>query len=247
MKEDVDLSPEQKKAKDLYQTTLTLSLVCTPLLLMPLGVVISTLLRKLGLEMGGYIFGAIGGSGFCLGHLFALWRVRRNGLSQEAKSIETVQKTASQFSGEPFEFYLPKVLATAYLVGLGLMGWLAWWLSHDSRRTGEEALGIPVMALCAVFIPTFLILLSRPLLRIDEYGVIGPPSPWWWRRIKWSQVVSCEIATITNVTGDQSWREFQFKNEAGKTLLRFLPLTYQINSEAKSDAIEAEIRRRLTA
>src|SRR5438046_2641850 len=109
MKNDVLLSPEQKrkKAKELYESSRIPAFLVAMLILLVVGVAFTLLIHWLSLKMG---FGKLGDGpwgmffwpiGPLFAQFWALRKVRKAGLSQESQTVEAVPKTATVFPGEP--------------------------------------------------------------------------------------------------------------------------------------------------
>ncbi|RYG68015.1 hypothetical protein EON80_12510 [bacterium] len=246
MKNAQPLSPDQKKAKEIYNAEVVPGIIIGTILLAVVWFSIIALLRRFHLfvEVSSVPVPMIG---TILGHAWALSRVRKSGFSQESKVSETILKTATQFTGEPVEWYFSKKMngwmAFFYLI----VAAATWWLWHSPHSGLQYVIGIVGFILSVGLCLTSLLFLRVPLLRLDESGIMNGQNPWRRKRIYWSEIASCEITKSTSFSGEATSRVFVFKDDAGRKLLAFSPLDLLLTPYDGLAEIEADVRRRMTA
>lgn len=162
----------------------------------------------------------------------AAWRVRRAGLSREARVIEFFHGAGARArhamqNSAPFEVRSqpskPKRAAASffYAIFMGALGWGGWWALHDPRTSLLLQLFMPIgLVFSALMGVAFLYLLAfdPPDFRADSRGLRGCHGL-WLRTIRWEQVETMEIIATHNVSGELALLQPQFKDARGKVLL----------------------------
>lgn len=255
MKTAVSLSPEQKKAKELYNSTFIVVFIVASVVSGLAGGLIGFLIHWLGLKfgLGDFYGGNLGGSfasmGLIVGHLWAMKRVRQAGLSQESKTIEEVLKTNTDFSGAPVKWWYPKTKLGA--IGntsiYFLISAAGWWLWHFSLASSfQQALGLIGFVICFSVGVSGLLFINSPRIRIDEEGIVGFQNYWWPRRVLWKNVASCQIIRSKTYLGTDTIPTYLLKNKVGKGVLNLNPFAQMGLTLSESHELETEIKCRLT-
>ena len=235
------------QAKRIFRRTYCVSFA---LLVLLSSVAIPLALRATESATGWKLTGSPGdGSSGLTGGLFVLWmmlaafpaawRLRRAGLSREARVVEFFPNAghlAQQFLREapfkaPFEVRSQPSKAkraSSYAATAALMAalcGLAWW----APRWPDASPIIKVLApggmlmfggLGAVYL--YALALDPPDFRADAQRVSGC-NGLWFCSARWERVASMEIVTIHNVMGELAQIQPRFKDARGKTIF-FLSL-----------------------
>jgi hypothetical protein len=245
MKNLAPFSPEQK-AKDHYIAAYALGMVVGIVLFGTLWLGFFILLRRFHIYDGPFHTHLTIPMAYIAAQQWALSRVRKAGLSQKSRTSEMIVKTATQVPGEAVGLYIPKPLIFVVLFFSALMGVASWSLWHNPRDPGDVVLiwtGIIGFPFSAVMVLAALILLFVPYVRIDDTGIVSSRNPFWHRRVKWTEIVSCEITNVKNFVGENTVRQFVFKGAGGRKLMTANLMV----ALGHVDEIETEIRRRLTS
>jgi hypothetical protein len=243
MKSYGPFSPEQK-AKDHYIAAYALAMVVGIFVFGALWLGFFILLRRFDIYDGPFHTHLTIPIAYITAQQWALSRVRKAGLSQESRTCETVVKTATQVSGEAVELHLPKPFLLGVLLFSILMWVASWSLWHNPRDPSDVVLlwtGIVGFPLSIVTAFAALILLFVPYMHIDNAGIMSSRNPFWRRRVKWTEIASCEITNIKNFVGENTFRRFVFKGDGGRKLMTANLMV----ALGHVDEIETEIRRRL--
>lgn len=254
MKNAVLLSPEQKKAKEMYKLAFAPAVFVSCFVVLAILIGFDCFVRWVGWSnsqnSSSGTGGAIGVVSLFAAHLWAMRKVRRAGLSLEKTETELVSNTAQNTSVGALKWWFPRTVIGRIGLALSpfLLGAASWWQWHSAEsfwfEGAQGAAGFLIFSCIGIINLPFV---RFPYVQIDERGIAGFQKDWWRRRASWQDVACCEIKRATNFSGEITSHWFTFKDENDKVLLILSPRSMFGLTDDEREAVAAEIKRRMTS
>ena len=157
--------------------------------------------------------------------LMAALQLRRLGLSKAGREVEIIARGAAIVPEEnypPLELRNPPAiyLGLALLFSVLLLGIVALLVGIPNATGKIYGVGMAVF-FAVVALGCWIAYFRQAgfVARVDAVGVAGKAGL-SVRKLKWTQIASCEVARNYDVFGNQVITTFDFKGETGYTLLQ---------------------------